>query len=376
MADSKKASIPAWQQTAPDEANTPSEATKPTTPTLDDARKFLQNEAVKSAGPEEKRAFLKGKGFDDAQITELLDEMDNESQGSTPQPTTVSSPTTDAAEKKSRGSSETEEAEEAPMTPSSSITTATESPSSSAHFVSDTPPIVTYPEFLTKPQRPPPLITPSRLANILAISGATWALLYGLAGLVVRPMVDNLNEARSEYYAHVSEKLGQLVEKLEASVSKVPYKDGKLVKHQDQKAGEDDESVTSDPTELFHRDVGTQTEPPPSLLGGPSATENKSENVVDAQARKLAAIGASLRELALIHTQDAERTANLRSNVGEIRDQLDKLAYPPAQDFSNYSGLGYRSSEPDDEFKKTKDAIRSVKGIFLSARSFPAVTTR
>jgi hypothetical protein len=56
---------------------------------------------------------------------------------------------------------------------------------------------------------------------------------------------------------------------------------------------------------------------------------------------------------------------------------MDKLAYPPIQDFSTYGALGYgRSAEPDDEFKRTKDAIRSVKGLLLSARSFPAVTTR
>jgi len=373
MADSVKPSTPAAQRT---EAGAPDSAAEPTKVTLEQARQFLNHDTVKAAGPEEKREFLRTKGFDDAQITQLLDEIREEDQTSTsPHPTTNSSRTSEVVDEASTDASEVKESS---AVSSSSASTSTESSSPAVQFAADTPPIVTYPEFLTKPQRPPPLITPSRLANIFAASGTIWALLYGTAGLVVRPMVDNLNEARSDYYAHVNEKLGEVVRKLEGSVSEVPYKDGKPPKsqHQGQEALWDNDSVTSDPTELFHRDVGTQTSPPPSLSG--VAANSKPEKPVDTQARKLAAISASLRELTLMHTQSAERMADSRSSVGELRDQIDKLAYPSiVQDFSTYGGLGYgRSAEPDDEFKKTKDAIRSVKGIFLSARSFPAVTMK
>jgi hypothetical protein len=373
MADSEKSSTPAAQRT---EAGAADSAAEPTKATLEQARQFLNHDTVKAAGPEEKRAFLRTKGFDDAQITQLLDEIYEEGQVSTgPQPTTSSSHIPEVGGEATTDTSETKEFSAAS---SSSTSTSTESSSPASQFAANTPPIVTYPEFLTKPQRPPPLITPSRLANIFAVSGTIWALLYGTAGLVVRPMVDNLNEARSDYYAHVKEKLGELVGKLEVSVSEVPYKDGKPPKsqHQSQETLEDNDSVTSDPTELFHRDVGTQTSPPPSVSG--VTANNKPEKPVDAQARKLAAMSASLRELTLMHTQNAERMADCRSSVGELRDQIDKLAYPPiVQDFSTYGGLGYgRSAEPDDEFKKTKDAIRSVKGIFLSTRSFPAVTMK
>lgn len=191
-------------------------------------------------------------------------------------------------------------------------------------------------------------------------------------------MVDNLNEARSEYYEHVNGKLSQLVDKLEAAASEVPYKNGKPLKYQLQdRALDDNESTTSDPTELFHRDIGTQTSPPPSIIGTTSNASNSSEKPVDIQANRLSAISASLRELTAMHTQKAESNSDLRSAIGEIRDQVDKLSYPPVQDFLTFGGLGYgQSAEPDDEFKKTKDAIRSVKGIFLSSRSFPAVATR
>ncbi|KAI3320590.1 peroxisomal membrane anchor protein conserved region-domain-containing protein [Xylariaceae sp. AK1471] len=368
MSDSEKPSIPAWQQAESHAASEPAEMT------LEHARRFLNDKTVKAATPEEKRVFLKSKGLDDAQITKLLDELREESQTSASQSATESSATPDdvPADQKIETDTETKEAS------STSADSSSSGSSSAVYPTASSPPIITYPEFLTKPQRPPPLITPSRLAHILAVSGTVWALLYGIAGLAIRPMVDNLNDARSEYYAHANEKLAQLVEKLERMVSKVPYKDGKPPKSQHQdRAIDDNESITSDPTELFHRDVGTQTSPPPSTIGTMSYTTNSTEKPVEVQVRKLSAISASLRELTHIHTQRAESIADLGSTVRELRDQVDKLAYPPVQDFSTYGGLGYgRSAEPDDEFKKTKDAIRSVKGLLLSTRSFPAVTTR
>ncbi|RYC65289.1 hypothetical protein CHU98_g916 [Xylaria longipes] len=376
MGDSKKPSIPAWQ-----EANVNAETTsEPENVTLEHARRFLDDESVKAAPPAEKRAFLKSKGLDNAQVAQLLDEPGEENQSAASPSAVESSATLDDVNHETDAYADSSEASSTPADSSPVAAESTpDSSSPAAFFATDSPaPIITYPEFLTKPQRPPPLITPSRLANILAASGGVWALLYGISGLVVRPMVDNLNEARSEYYEHVNEKLSQLVEKLEGAVSEVPYKNGKLLKSQLlDRATDDNESITSDPTELFHRDVGTQTSPPPSIIATTSNTSNSSEKPVDIQANRLSAISALLRDLTLIHTQKAESTADVRSAIGEIRDQVDKLAYPPVQDFSTFGGLGYgQSAEPDDEFKKTKDAIRSVKGIFLSSRSFPAVATR
>ncbi|KAI0485851.1 peroxisomal membrane anchor protein conserved region-domain-containing protein [Xylaria cf. heliscus] len=389
MEDSKKSSVPAWQQAganadatsdSSDSSDSPNSTSETENITLEHARRFLDDEAVKAAAPEEKRAFLKSKGLDDAQITQLLDEPREEGQSAAPPSAIESSTTPRDVDRETDARPDSNEASSPPADSSPAAAESTpDDPSPAASFATSSPaPIITYPEFLTKPQRPPPLITPSRLANIIAVSGGVWALLYGISGLVVRPMVDNLNEARSDYYEHVNEKLSQLVEKLEGAVSEVPYKNGKPLKSQLQdRAMDDNESITSDPTELFHRDVGTQTSSPPSIVGTTSNTSNNSEKPVDVQANRLSAISASLRELTAIYTQKAENNADLRSAIGEIRDQVDKLAYPPVQDFSTFGGLGYgQSAGSDDEFKKTKDAIRSVKGIFLSSRSFPAVATR
>ncbi|KAI1109233.1 peroxisomal membrane anchor protein conserved region-domain-containing protein [Nemania sp. NC0429] len=396
MDDSKKSDIPAWQQAASDAdaAADANGAPNPKDMTLEHARRFLEDETVKAAPPSEKRVFLRSKGLDDSQITQLLDEPEEENHSATPQPAPESSAssTPEAVDHNKDAHPQTKDpASRSAETSSSSSTSsllaavAAEEDGKEAAASSTTgsqPPIITYPEFLTKPQRPPPLITPSRLANILTISGGVWALFYGISALVIRPMVDDLNEARSDYYHHVRGKVTQLVERLEGVVSEVPYKNGKPLRshhHHQGRDVDDGASTTSDPTELFHRDVGTQTSPPPSTIGAaPTTNGSGSEKPVDAQARQLSAISAALRELTLMHTQRAEGTGDLRTSIGELRDTTDKLAYPPAQNFSSvYGALSFgQNGEPDDEFKKTRDAIRSVKGIFLSSRSFPAVTAR
>ncbi|KAI0406252.1 peroxisomal membrane anchor protein conserved region-domain-containing protein [Xylaria palmicola] len=405
MGDSEKPSIPAWQQGNADAA------AEPENTTLDNARRFLDDERVKGATPEEKRTFLQGKGLDDAQITLLLEESPrDEKPSSVPQSASEPLATPDNGEHRTDTDSPPPVSDEAASTPAYSspppTAYATPESASSAAAAASPPPIITYPEFLTKPQRPPPLITPSRLANILTVAGGAWALLYGVAGLVVRPMADNLNGARAEYYDHVGGQLTRLVGRLEGAASEVPYKTGKPLKSQlHEQADDDDESVTSDPTELFHRDVGTQTSAPPSVIdaidaaaASSSSPSGGSEKAVDVQARRLAAIGASLRELTLLRTQGAEGIADLRFAAAEVREEADRLAYPIVHDTSamtsSFGSFGYYGSSSsgyygssssgssqslaahNDEFKRTREAILGVKGLFLSSRSFPAVAAR
>ncbi|KAI1328032.1 hypothetical protein F5Y16DRAFT_164066 [Xylariaceae sp. FL0255] len=290
---------------------------------LEQARLFLDDDAVRSATQEKKREFLKTKGFDDTQINKLFDELKDDGQ-----PAEEPSSTTESA------------------------------------------PIITYPEFLTTPIQPPPLITPSRLANIVAVTGSLWALVYGTAGLVLSPMVDNLNNARSDYYCHVGTKLDEMSGQLEKVVSKVPTREERLAK-----AGnyiDDNVSITSDPTELFHRDVGTQTSPPPSVVGTTSNIPESEERPIDVQSRRLAELTESLKEVKGNNDKLSQKTKDLTLLVGGVRETVDEIAYTPPI----YSDINFgRSAEPDDEFKKTKDAIRGVKGLFLGSRNFPAVTT-
>ncbi|KAI0010633.1 peroxisomal membrane anchor protein conserved region-domain-containing protein [Xylariaceae sp. FL0662B] len=369
MADSEKSSIPSWQQS---QSQSQSQAGSTTNDSesqdvLDHARKFLDDENVKNASVEKKTEFLKSKGLDSAQIQGLLEEAGEGTQAPNVQSAANSSSANENTEKPSGRIGDVQ------GTASDATDSSTASPSTA-----DAPPIITYPEFLTTSPKPPPLITPSRLTNILTISSGVWTLLYGTARLVVSPMVDTLTDARTEYYTHVNERLGEMVEKLEDTASEVPYKNGKILKStREEGMYQDDESNFSDPTELFHRDIGTQTSPIITPQNLPTSASEKTDKPVDSQARRLSALRTSLRELTNMYTHQAENSANLNALLREIRDDVDRLGAPPLSDFTSvHTGLGFRSGEPDDEVKKTKDAIRSVKGMFLSAKSFPAVSAR
>ncbi|KAI1412417.1 peroxisomal membrane anchor protein conserved region-domain-containing protein [Hypoxylon sp. FL1857] len=367
MADTKSPDIPSQQQSQSENdaatgTNSPqnTDATDATPTTFEQARIFLRDESVRDSSIEKKTEFLKSKGLDDTQIQKLLEEVEQDAQASNP-PSTTNKPASEDGD-----AGRTSE-------PNRDIETTATAISST----SESPPIITYPEFLTTSPKPPPLMTPSRLANILAVSGSIWTVLYGTARYVVNPMVETLNDSRADYYAHVSEKLEQLVEQLEDAVSEVPYKNGKpLRSKQEESVYGDDESTFSDPTELFHRDFGTQTSP--MMLAEDARSSSPTDKPIDAQARRLSALRASLREMNDMHIHHAESSAELNALLREVRDEVDKLGAPPLADFSSFhGGLTYgRSSEPDDEVKKTKDAIRSVKGMFLSSRSFPATAAR
>lgn len=407
MADEKDNNIPAWQQQAEakvdptatdasksddDDVNNTSEQVVEEA-TIEQARQFLNDENVRDHSIEKKTEFLKSKGFSAEQIQVLLGETEqaSEVQKAEPEgPQETSAPTSASAP------SPPQHQEAAPPT-ASSPTTITEPRA-------DVPPIITYPEFLTTSPKPPPLITPSRLLNILAVSSSAWTLLYGGARYIINPMVNNLNDARSEYYQHVGEKLGEFVERLEGVVSEVPYKDkdGKVILlksrgGEDNQRDEDAESTVSDPTELFHRDFGTQTTPPsssstpPSSLlesgtRSPTAATTENESIIDRQASRLKAIRAHVADLNDMYARRSAVTAELSASVRAIRDDVDNLALPPAGAFaystSDYLGGGGGGGSTrgpngsDEEFRRTKDAIRSVKGMFLSTRSFPGVTAR
>ncbi|KAI5858289.1 hypothetical protein GGS23DRAFT_607688 [Durotheca rogersii] len=394
------------RQDAPPE-DTPRDPDAADAAALEQARKFLGDESVRNASVEKKTEFLKSKGFTREQLERLSGEL--EPQPHQHQHAADAAPSDEkearqawqekeVARQAAPAATASDDASESASEPDllTPPTTAATSPTSGGPA-----PIITYPEFLTKAARPPPLITPSRLGNILAVSGSVWALLYGTARFAVGPMVDALNDARGDYYAHVGERLGDLVERLEGAASEVPYPAGRplLLLSRRRSSAEfsdatgdcyDEQSTFSDPTELFHRDIGTQTSPvlrPADSAAGAgasasasgrrrdsSASTRRTEISVDSQVRRLAAVRASLRELGDMSTRRAEASADLHGLLREIRDDVDALGSggPGAvADFSSLYGRG-AVTDPDDEVKRAKDAIRSVKGMFLSARSFPA----
>lgn len=368
MGDSDESSkqaplVPSWQQAASDQTENPSGSS--TESILDQARSFLQEETVKSSSREKKIEFLKSKGLKEADITKLLEEND----APTTQATTHTHPTTQ---------------------PTIATLESIEPPASLQESKPDHPPIVTYPEFLTKPIKPPPLITASGLLNSLTIIGGLSTLVYGATKHLVSPMVSSLTQARVEFHEHANDHLTNLVDKLEQAVSEIPpgyHTAGAGKSHHHKTLADDDRddntsnsSTYDDPTELFHRDVGVQTSAPPSPQAPTSylnpltaANPRTPAEQTQHQADRLKRLSVGVRGLAadVIHqAEDIEATKGVLDTFGS---ELHNLTYPP-ESFgvgSNYL-YGASRAEPEDEIKRVKTSIRAMKGVLLSTRNFPA----
>ncbi|KAH8840248.1 hypothetical protein MCOR01_006968 [Pyricularia oryzae] len=238
----------------------------------------------------------------------------------------------------------------------------------------DQPPIVTYPEFLTKPPRPPPLITATTFLNTASAFAGLATLIIGTSKYVLSPMVESLTDARIDLHRSASDGLSRTIEKLEGIVSEVPPlpsastqdKTGGAARKQD-----DNDAASSDggdPTELFHRDVGVQTSPPQTPFAATASTQKPS--AIESQATRLAKLTASVREMSVSYATTAETHESTSVVLGHLSADVDKLRTPVA---TRPAGTVYYRAfaEPDDQVKAVKQSIRSVKGVLLSARSFP-----
>ena len=92
-----------------------------------------------------------------------------------------------------------------------------------------------------------------------------------------------------------------------------------------------------------------------------------------------------MKELNDLYARRATDAAELGDSLRAVRDDVDNLILRPssmptfssADLASSYAGQSKQAgSDGVDEFRRTKDAIRGVKGMFLSTRVFPAVAAR
>ena len=259
----------------------------------------------------------------------------------------------------------------------------------------DIPPVITYPEFLLKPQKPPPLVTFERLTNAAyAIAGIS-ALTWGMSKYIVEPMLESLTEARHSLAETTNSDLETLNTKLESTVSHVPYIPS-LSQQQNQQPHQDEDlaSVTSDPTELFHRDIATQTSPHRSRTHSLSSQFDEvissAKDPTTSQSTRLRSLHSTLSSLLASQTTHFSQD-RLSTTLSDFQSTLEKLeaTYNPfsidhASSYSGYTGPAAfaagtdgkssdtknKKSEPN-EAAKFKNEIRSLKGVFLSSRNFP-----
>ncbi|KAK5111569.1 hypothetical protein LTR62_004865 [Meristemomyces frigidus] len=236
-------------------------------------------------------------------------------------------------------------------------------------------PIITYPEYLVSAHKPAPLVTPARVIYATYFAAGLTTLFYAAGNFLVKPMTDSLTEARHDFATHSASKLEEFNERLSGIVSKVPdtpSPHGAL----EIEAG-DAESVTSDPTELYHRDMGTQTEPPPPKHSSdPFIPDITGADPVASHATRLDTITSHLNSLTQgLETYKASHSER-KESMSKLRHSLDLMIYG--------SSMSSQWEDPIDEpgkisskkaefeaFDLLKKEIRGVKGVLLSARRFP-----
>lgn len=174
-------------------------------------------------------------------------------------------------------------------------------------------------------------------------------------------MVANLTASRLSLASTASTNLSKLIEKLEGVVSEIPEEISN-----DRIERQEEESEAGDPTELFHRDIGVQTSPPRSRPTTPLPP-----SPLEYQSTSLTSLTKSIRGLISDSNGEGENTTELETTIELLREYLDGIAYvPPVYGFNNGYG-NTNTPKEEDEIARVKAGIRGVKGVLLSARSFP-----
>ncbi|KAK3683188.1 hypothetical protein LTR37_020473 [Vermiconidia calcicola] len=330
---------------------------------LANMKTLLEDPAVKEAPREKVRAFFESKGIPQEQIDQALSES------------------TDVAFKVKEFEDFFQQTQ--PQLQAQRSQTQTVAPRRQ-QSPSSGPPIITYPEFLVDAHKPPPLITPTRILNTAYIASGLAALIYGASKYLVTPMSDSLAEARHDFAMHSQSKIDEMNEKLSGLVSKVPdTKKDRSIAGDSEMEEDTAESITSDPTELYHRDMGTQTSPPPSrstsIAGLPDTANNKKEAASSHEDSVLSILNSHLNDF-LANSEKLETPNKDRQDaMNKLRHYLDTIMYasPHISAWSNGEG-GKDGGKGDgkDAVEELKMEIRGVKGVLLSAKRFPGVAGR
>ncbi|GAE00222.1 peroxisomal membrane anchor protein, putative [Paecilomyces variotii No. 5] len=401
--DNKKRAIPEWQKqtaepaskesaTTPEPSKEQSEA-GPRTVLLEQASKFLEDESIRDAPTDRKVSFLESKGLRQDEIDKLLGISRN------PEASSESS-RSDAPSSEVKSEASTESTSSQPTSQRSLSETGASQDSTKATSATssrDVPPIITYPEFLVEASKPPPLFTFRSILYTLYGAAGLGATIYGASEYLVKPMLQDLNEARHDLAQTTQRNLRELNGKLEQNVSMIPPYPTRSAAAKNGDDVSDADSITSDPTELFHRDIATQTTPDLSRTESNQALSSDLDEA-DSASDPTKPVASHVGRLQTIrsHMQEfleAENKARIpddlvRDRLSELQSYLDGLTYSGSSYLSNNPYGVYASGSTDnssssgvatgilkgeeDAISEIKSEIRGVKGALLSARNFPS----
>ncbi|RAL17803.1 peroxisomal membrane protein PEX14 [Aspergillus homomorphus CBS 101889] len=429
MADSKpKSAVPEWQKShaTSESGSNSSDSSESSTTTvkgaednetddqpsrpalLDQAAKFLQDDSIRDAPMDRKRVFLESKGLRDDEIDLLLRESSGEETSSSS--SSSSSSNEHASDNETTTTTDNNTNTQTSVHPPSSPPPTTTPTTPKTMTPREIPPIITYPEFLTTPPTQPPLLTlRSTLYTLYAAAGLATTF-YAGSEYLVKPMIAELTTARHSLARTTATNLRTLNSKLSQTVSTIPPAPTDTPTT-DPETETDTESITSDPTELFHRDVAVQTTDPaptqPTLVGTTEVDDQKQEEdktksaveIARTHTARMQALKAQLRELSDADERTAGVDTALRGKMNDLHHYLDTFIYSkpgvynPMAGYGVFStpgldatgaasggvgsnagsggGLGLGKGE-EDAIASFRAEIRGVKGALLSARNFPA----
>ncbi|KAF2725597.1 hypothetical protein K431DRAFT_215353 [Polychaeton citri CBS 116435] len=397
MADdsSPKPAIPAWQQAQnPTPESQPSESSavpntegrdpaddtkdepvsdataEPTSEQLvEQMRAFLTDEAIKAAPAEKVRAFFESKNIH----KDLIDQVIPPSNGAAQ----ISLNPSDFASFKNE---EVQMRKKIVNVPTGQLQNNTNA---------SAPPIITYPEFLIEAHTPAPLVTFGRLLNTIYVAGSLATLTYAANQFLLKPMTASLTESRHDFASHSQDKLNEFNERLSKIVSQVPEAARSNTESSISKATgndtDDTESVNSDPTELFHRDMGTQTSP--SHSRSPSVDsfgipQQEQRSTIEEQEGRIKSLHTLLDTLATA-TEKKANEEQRKESMDDLRHYLDTMMYSSpginlwAQtDYKPHKKPNGGAPKADkDVIDQVKADIRSIKSSLLSAKRFPSTVS-
>ena len=187
-------------------------------------------------------------------------------------------------------------------------------------------------------------------------------------------MIAALTTSRHELAGTAQANIDKLIAKLQEMVSETPQS---FLAAPQQEESEEEES-DSDPTELFHRDIGVQTSLPTSPSLSRPASPSPATTTLEEQASRISRITSHITDLDESFTSEGQEVSQLSTCISILREYLESLAYaPPSYTYGGgglYGGTSQKSETVDDEIAKVKAQIRGVKGVLLSTRTFPAGT--
>ncbi|CAZ84134.1 unnamed protein product [Tuber melanosporum] len=348
------------------------------------AAKFLETSSVKNAPWEQKKEFLLEKGLTGNEIEALMEEMERVQKEKMKEAVVTKEEVRVVLErgkgkKREQPSTEVTKPNANDETKHPPEDSGRENKETTATTAAASPPLITYPEFLTPAPPPPPqpLVSTSNILKSAYFASAIGSTIYGAHKFIFTPMYSALTDARLDLSSAALKNLTELNTRLRELVpsTRVQHPTANSNKkhyypsspHSSSSSDdEDDSSSTSDPSELFHVDATTQTSPLPDYNLN---TSDEAEDLTPDG--KLEHLSTQLHALVESHSDGMDN--ELTFALEDLRSYLESLTYDWSSSSIFTSPYDYGGAKgKDDAVSKVKAEIRSVKGVLLNTKNFPA----